>query len=125
MPSLVRSRWPLWQTLVLVWALLWAPLWGQWHEQTHRLGQALGVSVSQLGMPGDADLAQTDSVDHAAGSALCHVLDHLAHADRLIAVALALPSVMAPMPVPWLRPALAWGHDRWLAAQARAPPALI
>jgi hypothetical protein len=112
----------LWRALPALWlvaALLWAPIWGQWHGITHPLRLALGapeVAATVLSAPIAADEG------HAQGSALCQVLDHLGHANGLIAwpvqaVFVAL-SKASPAGVAHSEPAARTG---W-TLQARAPP---
>lgn len=90
-------------------------VWGQWHRVTHEawLQEAL------VDVPSDAS---RDHSGHEPGSALCQVLDHLAHSDSLScapsakttpALASVAPVAVAASPVP------SSAHRYF---QARAPP---
>ena len=122
--SFARSRLPTWLNFLLVWALLWAPVWGQWHGIEHSTKLMLSSSEGQHEAHAHQD-ADADPLGHEAGSELCQVLDHLAHADPLSASSTAWSASMVPTQAPVFR--LAFSPDRvlWSPAQARAPPALI
>ena len=122
---LFHSRFAL--ILWLVTALLWAPIWGQWHGIAHQVQQAVTaaeqVSDSVGAQAQDSEGHATGG--HAAGSALCQVLDHLGHASALavwpVQILLqSLPQValagLDPAPITL---------QVWWAAQARAPPVQI
>ncbi|PUE51108.1 hypothetical protein B9Z45_15000 [Limnohabitans sp. 2KL-17] len=134
--NFARIRWPIWQIGLLVWALLWAPVWGQWHGIVHSAELALsapaGLHAGHTHEENDAheedDAHEENDADHSghsAGSDLCRVLDHLAHADSLNAPLLAWSAPMLSVQAPVFWAAFLRGHDRWSLAQARAPPALI
>ena len=128
--NFARIRLPNWQTGLLVWALLLAPVWGQWHGIVHSAELALsapaGLHAGHAHEENDAHTENdADHSGHAAGSELCQVLDHLAHADSLNASLLAWSAPMLPVQAPVFWAAFLRGHDRWSLAQARAPPALI
>lgn len=69
--------------------------------------------------------ASEDPLGHAADSELCHVLQHLASADRIGAAALDWASQPRPAPEPAHMVVFAIGQLRWSFAQARAPPVWI
>jgi hypothetical protein len=118
-----------WRALPALWlvlALLWAPIWGQWHGIAHQVRQALAASavVATVDVaPVFSGKAAGHAEDgHAAGSALCLVLDHLGQASALSAwsvltVFLSLPAA-APAGVAHLDPL---ARADW-KPQARAPP---
>ncbi len=117
---LIRSRFA--PTLWLVAALLWAPQWGQWHGIAHQVQQALTAAAP---ISGSASSPAHDGEGHAAGSALCQVLDHLGHLSTLVAwpVQTLLPSLpQAALPSLGDKPLRL---QVWWAAQARAPPVQI
>ena len=117
---LLRSRFAL--TLWLVAALLWAPLWGQWHGIAHQAHQV--VTVTGQASDSTHSLA-SDSEDHAAGSALCLVLDHLGHVSALASWPVHV--LLQSLPQATL-PSLACrsiSHRLWWAVQPRAPPVQI
>jgi hypothetical protein len=115
-----RSRFalPLW----LVVALLWAPFWGQSHGIAHELEPAL-TSANQ-GPASMSSIAHA-SDDHAIGSSLCQVLDHLAHATALTAWSVqVLPHSLPDASLP-THACRSVPHRLPWAVQARAPPAQI
>lgn len=96
-------------------SLLLSSVWGQWHRVAHEswLPAASLVAPSEIGH---------DHSGHEPGSALCQVLDHLAHADglnfALPALALSALACVAPVAVAASQePASAHRYF-----QARAPP---
>ncbi len=122
----------IWQIFLLMGALLWAPIWGQWHGvehgvlQTHSVSAAPHIHHDHGDARADALSEQgSDPLGHSAGSDLCQVLDHLAHADHLIAssAAWATPRLSAQPSIFNVRASV--DHERWSRPQARAPPALI
>lgn len=131
--SFARFRIPVGVTSLLVWALLWAPIWGQWHGIVHGTELALSapaeLHAEHEGHEGHEGHSHEEKdakhVGHAAGSELCQVLDHQAHADSLNASQVDWSAPMVPGQAPGWRVSVLWGHDRWTLAQARAPPALI
>lgn len=101
-------------------SLLLAAVWGQWHRVAH--DTVPRVSVAAWADVASSDAASPDAAGHAAGSALCQMLDHLAHSDGT-ASAMALDlSTALPLATP------AWQVGQAVHAytqrlfEARAPP---
>ena len=127
------ARLPNWLNGLLVAAVLWAPLWGLWHGIEHGPRQAFssssGLHEAQAhehhGHAAHADDGHADPLGHAAKTDLCHILDHLAQAERLTPsnVVGSAPTMATRTPI--FRSAFSPGQDLWSPAQARAPPALI
>ncbi len=130
--NFLRARQSVWLSVLLLGALLWASIWGQLHGIGHRdlpsLSAPLGLSsthgpeVTCAKPSGDLPF---DPLGHDAGSNLCQVLDHLAHADRMGTSAAVWSAPMVPAQTPLFLAHLSFDHDRWSQPQARAPPALI
>jgi hypothetical protein len=127
-----RSLKAIWQIFLLVGSLLWAPIWGHWHNVEHGVLRVHSVSTDAHihHDHGDAHVDTlreqgSDPLGHSAGSDLCQVLDHLAHADHLIAssAAWAMPRLSAQPSIFNARASV--DHERWSRPQVRAPPALI
>jgi hypothetical protein len=110
--SMFRNRAAL--TFCLVLALLWAPIWGQWHGIAHQVQQAV-VAPS-----GDTAADQDD--DHALGSALCQVLDHLGHASALASWPVVASLVQFPVALPVWQTGSDSALRPWWPTRARAPP---
>lgn len=121
-----RSRLPYWLSFLLVWALLWTPLWAHWHRIAHSTPQGhtapAGLHTAQAVAKAGI---QPELGGHDAGSELCQVLDHLAHAERLSTAKALWTAPKLPARSPSLDLASAAQAHRWSPAQARAPPALI
>lgn len=81
-------------------SLLLAAVWGQWHRVVHDTVPGVSAAVwAEVAVP---DAPSPDTAGHAAGSALCQVLDHLAHSDGLAcAAALSLPTALPLATTAW------------------------
>ena len=126
--SFTRSRLPNWLSFLLVWALLWTPLWAHWHRIAHSTPQGISapIGLHEAHAAEDGQSASESELGgHAAGSELCLVLDHLAHAERLSASTAAWTSPRVPAQAPVFELAFSSDQDLWSPAQARAPPVLI
>ncbi|WP_295502736.1 DUF2946 family protein [Limnohabitans sp. Rim8] len=135
--SFPRARLPRWLNILLVGALLWAPLWGHLHGIEHGIEpgtrQALTTSAELHEAHAHALHAQddhrheghSDALGHEADSDLCRVLDHLSHAERLIATNAPGLAPMVAMAALKFRADSHSDQHLWSPAQARAPPALI
>ena len=126
--SFTRSRLPNWLSFLLVWALLWTPLWAHWHRIAHSTPQGVSapIGIHEAHTGEDVQAASEPALGgHAAGSELCQVLDHLAHAERLRASTSAWSAPRVPAQAPVFQFAISVDQDLWSPAQARAPPVLI
>lgn len=126
--SFTRSRLPNWLSFLLVWALLWTPLWAHWHRIAHSTpqGGSAPIGLHEAHAAEDGQAARESAIGgHAAGSELCLVLDHLAHAERLSASIAAWTAPRVPGQAPVFELVISPDQDLWSPAQARAPPALI
>jgi len=130
--NFVRARQSVWLSVLLLGALLWASIWGQWHGIGHRDLSSLSAPLGLSSTHGHGDTHARpagdlpfDPLGHDAGSNLCQVLDHLAHADRLDTSATAWSAPMVPAQAPLFLAHFSLDHHRWSQPQARAPPALI
>ncbi len=120
---------PAWAWLISL-SLLLACVWGQWHRVAHDTVPGVSAAVlsdavvmaavgSEVAGP---DAALSDAAGHTAGSALCRVLDHLAHSDGMAcAAALDMPTALPWATRPWQAIGPVHAHTQ-RSFEARAPP---